>query len=60
MTESYYIPKKQNTKKTNKKFFNKLDVFEDSLNKNTKVKQKDLLIFFKQLSVILKSGVPLA
>ena len=53
MTESYYIPKKQNIKKSNRQFFSKLDIFEDSLNKKTKVKQKDLLIFFKQLSVIL-------
>ena len=60
MTESYYIPKKQNIKKSNRKFFSKVAISEDSLNKKTKVKQKDLLIFFKQLSVILKSGVPLA
>ena len=60
MTDSYYIPKKQNTKDSNRKFFSKLDIFDDSLNKKTKVQQKDLLIFFKQLSVILKSGVPLA
>ena len=28
--------------------------------KNLKVSQKDLLIFFRQLAVILQSGVPLA
>ena len=31
MTESYYIPKKQNIKKSNRKFFSKIDIFEDSL-----------------------------
>ncbi len=62
MTDSYYTPKnKANNKKISSgSFLNKLDIFDNTLYKNTKVKQKDLLIFFKQLSVIIKSGVPLA
>ena len=62
MTSSYYTPKNKNKikEKSQVNLLNKLSFFEDPLNKKTKVKQKDLLIFFKQLSVIIKSGVPLA
>ena len=61
MAESYYTSKSKskNLKKTNNEFLSNLS-FNNSSTKKTKVKQKDLLIFFKQLSVIIKSGVPLA
>ena len=61
MTASYYTPKNKNKiqEKSQVNPLNKLTFFEDSLHKKTKVKQKDLLIFFKQLSVIIKSGVHL-
>ena len=62
MSASYYTPKNKNNNKEKPKENSliKLSFFDDSLHKRTKVKQKDLLIFFKQLSVIIKSGVPLA
>ena len=62
MTDSYYTSKSKIKKiqNPNSDFLNKLKFLNDSSTKKTKVKQKDLLIFFKQLSVIIKSGVPLA
>lgn len=41
---------------------NKVTGFSDSKqsNKNLRVPQKDLLVFFRQLAVIIQSGVPLA
>jgi len=62
MTESYYTSKSKIKKipNTSSDFLNKLKFLNNSSTKKTKVKQKDLLIFFKQLSVIIKSGVPLA
>ena len=62
MTESYYTSKSKIKKipNTSSDFLNKLKFLNNSSTKKPKVKQKDLLIFFKQLSVIIKSGVPLA
>ncbi len=62
MTDSYYTSKSKIKKiqNPNSDFLNKLKFLNDSSTNKTKVKQKDLLIFFKQLSVIIKSGVPLA
>lgn len=62
MTDTYYTSKSKskNIDKSNNNFLSKLSFINDSSTKQKKVKQKDLLIFFKQLSVIIKSGVPLA
>ena len=62
MTGTYYTSKRKgkNIDKSNNNFLSKLSFINDSSTKQKKVKQKDLLIFFKQLSVIIKSGVPLA